>query len=827
VSIKKLQKMLTNYIKIALRNLRKNSLYTGLNVFGLSLGVAACLLIALYVGHELSYDRWNPNADRTVRVVSHIHFAGSQMHMAVVGAPVGPDAARELPEVQQWCRFRDRGSFLVRRDGPAQRNIREEKVLTVDSTFFEVFPLKILQGDAARCLAQPRTVAISRSRAEKYFSAPQMALGQTLVLENEDRYQVTAVFEDMPDNSHFRADLLLPLINDEELRDSPPFWGSNNNFHTYLLLHKGTDRAAFAKKFERLSREKFAVTAQQMLGSSLEDFEKSGQSIRFELQNVPDIHLHSDLNVELAANGSMRYVWIFGAIAAFILLIACINFMNLATARSSMRAKEIGVRKALGSRRSALVGQFLTESMLLAFASTGLAVLLAVLAMPAYQDLSGRELAMPWGEPVFWLALAGGSGLVGLLAGSYPAFFLSAFNAVKVLKGEAVGTGRQSGRFRSGLVVFQFSISVALILSTMLVFEQLNFIQRKKLGFEKSQVVILDDAYALGDRIYRFKEEMLKNPLVESATVSGFLPIPSNRSDQGYMKKRSIEVGEVVQMQRWRVDSDYFRTLGIELSQGRFFDPARTTDSAGVIINEAAAKLFGFDDPIGKKIYSLDATPQGTPKPEDYEEMEIVGVVKDFHWASLRDNIGALCFRLGRSRGLASFRYKGEDTEAVVAALEKQWKSMAAEQPFSYRFLDDAFARIYRAEQRVGTLAGLFALLSVLISCLGLFGLAAFTAERRTKEIGIRKVLGASVAGITGLLAREFLALVALAFAIASPLAYYFMQGWLSDFAYRIEIGWWMFAAAGALAVSLAFLTVCFQSIKAALANPVKSLRSE
>jgi putative ABC transport system permease protein len=309
--------------------------------------------------------------------------------------------------------------------------------------------------------------------------------------------------------------------------------------------------------------------------------------------------------------------------------------------------------------------------------------------------------------------------------------------------------------------------------------------------------------------------------------VSGFLPIPSNRSDQGYMKKRSIEVGEVVQMQRWRVDSDYFRTLGIELSQGRFFDPARTTDSAGVIINEAAAKLFGFDDPIGKKIYSLDATPQGTPKPEDYEEMEIVGVVKDFHWASLRDNIGALCFRLGRSRGLASFRYKGEDTEAVVAALEKQWKSMAAEQPFSYRFLDDAFARIYRAEQRVGTLAGLFALLSVLISCLGLFGLAAFTAERRTKEIGIRKVLGASVAGITGLLAREFLALVALAFAIASPLAYYFMQGWLSDFAYRIEIGWWMFAAAGALAVSLAFLTVCFQSIKAALANPVKSLRSE
>jgi putative ABC transport system permease protein len=465
--------------------------------------------------------------------------------------------------------------------------------------------------------------------------------------------------------------------------------------------------------------------------------------------------------------------------------------------------------------------------MLLAFASTGLAVLLAALVMPAYQDLTGSELAMPWGEPVFWLALVGGSGLVGLLAGSYPAFFLSAFNAVKVLKGEAVGTGRQSGRFRSGLVVFQFSVSVALILSTMLVFNQLNFIQSKKLGFDKSQVIILDDAYALGDRIYNLKEEMLRNPLFEAASVSGFLPVSSNRSDQGFTKKRALEVGEIVQMQRWRVDSDYLRTLGLEMQTGRFFDPARRTDSSGVVINETAARLFGFDDPIGKKIYTLNETPQGTPKPEDFAEMEIIGVVKDFHWASLRDNIGALCFRLGRSRGLASFRYKGEDTEAVVAALEKQWKSMAADQPFSYRFLDDAFARMYRAEQRVGTLAGLFALLSVLISCLGLFGLAAFTAERRTKEIGIRKVLGASVASVTGLLAREFLALVVLAFIIASPVAYYFMQRWLSDFAYRIEMEWWVFVAAGVLAVAVAFLTVSFQSIKAALANPVKSLRSE
>ncbi|MFN0173132.1 MAG: ABC transporter permease [Saprospiraceae bacterium] len=819
--------MIQNFLTIAFRSLWKNKGIAAINIFGLAIGIAACLLIFLYVGYELNYDRWNERADRTVRVVSNLNFAGSQMNMAVIGAAVGPDAARELPEIQNWCRMRDRGTFLVRREGQLQSNIREEAVLTVDSTFFEVFPLKMVQGDPLRCLSQPRTIAISRSRAEKYFSSAQMALGQALILENENRCVVTAVYEDMPKNSHFRADLLISLTDDKEVKESPPFWGSNNNFHTYLLLRKGTDKAAFSAKFERLCREKFMVTIQQMLGSTLEEFEKTGQYVRFELQNLLDIHLHSDLNVELAANGNVQYVWILSAIAAFILLIACINFMNLATARSSMRAKEIGVRKTLGSGRTSLMGQFLTESVLLAVVSTTLALLLAIVVMPGYNNLTDRELSIPLGEPMFWLALLGGAGVVGLLAGSYPAFFLSAFNTLKVLKGETTGTGRTKVNLRSTLVVFQFAISVVLILSTLLVFKQMEFIQTKKLGFDKSQVIILDDAYALGDRIYNLKEEMLKNSIFEAASVSGFLPIPSNRSDQGYMKKRAIEVGEIVEMQRWKVDSDYFKTLGMELSQGRFFDPARILDSNCVIINETAAKLFGFDDPIGKMIYTLDETPRGAPKPEDFIEREIIGVMKDFHWASLRDNIGPLCFQLGKSRGLASFRYKGKNTEAAIAALEKQWKGMAPEQPFGYRFLDDAFDRMYRAEMRVSRLAGLFALFSVLISCLGLFGLSAFTVEQRTKEIGIRKVLGASVAGITGLLAKDFLKLVLVAIVIASPIAYYFMQKWLSDFAYRIEIQWWMFAVAGLAALSIAFLTVGFQSVRAALANPVKSLRSE
>jgi putative ABC transport system permease protein len=819
--------MLSNYITIALRQLRKKPLYTGLNIAGLAIGVAACLLIVLYVAYELSYDRWNPQSDRIVRPVADIQFGGNHYQMAVVGSFLGPDAASELPEIQAWCRFREYGSYLVKRDGAVQQNFREEAVLTVDSSFFELFPLKIIEGDPARCLAQPNTVAISRSRAEKYFASPQMAMGQTLVLENEERWQVTAVYEDMPGNSHFRADLLLAMNGNDEVKNAPPFWATNNNFHTYLLLRKGTDLAAFNRKFDQLSTEKVAITVQQVLGTTVEDMAKTGQYARYYLQNLKDIHLHSDLTVELAPNGSIRYVWIFSAIAAFILLIACINFMNLATARSAGRAKEVGMRKVLGGARSALIGQFLSESLAISAMAVLLATLVAALAMPWYRELTGREaLAMPWNSPVFWAALTSGTVLVGLLAGSYPAFFLSAFDSIRVLKGQVSGMGR-GGNLRSVLVVFQFSVAVALIIATMLVFNQLNYIQNKKLGFEKSQVIIIDDAYGLENKVYTFKEEMLRHPAIESATVSGFLPVPSSRNDQTFSKTQAIDKDNSVSMQRWRVDNDYTATLGLEIVQGRNFDPARVTDSTGIIINETAARQMGFADPIGQKMYVPNRNFEGTPKPEDFSELTIIGVVKDFHWSSLRDNIGALCLQLGRSTGLISFRYKGAETGAMIAALEKQWKAMSPDQAFSYRFLDDAFARMYESEQRIGKIAGIFGVLAIFVSCLGLFGLASFTTEQRTKEIGIRKVLGASVSGITSLLAKDFLKLVVVAIVIASPLAWWLMQKWLSDFAYRIEIRWWMFALAGVVAVAIAFLTVSFQSIRAALSNPVKSLRSE
>lgn len=818
--------MLRNYFTLALRNFRKNRLYSFLNITGLAVGMAACLLIALFVAHELSYDRWNPHADRIIRPVSDINFGGTHYEMSVVAAVMAPDLARALPEVQNWCRFRQYGSYLVRRDGQLQQNAREEDVLTVDSSFFELFPVKVIQGDPVRCLTQPNTVAISRSRAEKYFSSPQMALGQTLLLENKERWQVTAVYEDLPVNTHFKAHLLLAMNGNEEVKQSPPFWAANNNWQTYVLLHKGVDKAAFDQKFQTLARENLSITVKQLFGGTIDDFEKTGQYARYHLQNLPDIHLYSDLQIELGPNGSIRYVWIFSAIAAFILLIACINFMNLATARSAHRAKEVGVRKALGSGRLALMRQFLSESVLLSAFAVLLAILLAAIALPWYRDLAGRDLYMPWGQPLFWLSMMVATVAVGALAGSYPAFFLSAFNAIRVLKGQITG-GLRSGNFRSALVVFQFSTSVALIIATMLVFKQLDYIQHKKLGFDKSQTLILDDAYALGDKIYTLKQEMLRHPGVEKMTVSGFLPVPSNRSDNTFSRTRAFEQEHSVGMQYWKVDSDYVPAMGMEIVAGRNFDPARPTDSSCILINEAAVKLWGFTDPINQKVYTLNAPPTGEVKPEHFIELTIVGVVKDFHYSSLRDNIGALCMQLGKSRGLAAVRLKGAQAPSVIKALEKEWKNLSPDQPFSVRFMDEAFSRVYSAEQRIGSIAGIFALLSVLISCLGLFGLAAYEAEQRTKEIGIRKVLGASIAGITGLLAKDFLKLVLIAVCLATPIAWYFMHRWLQDFAYRIDIPWWLFVAAGLVAVAIAFLTVSFQSIRAARTNPVHSLRSE
>ncbi|HOY07588.1 MAG TPA: ABC transporter permease [Saprospiraceae bacterium] len=820
--------MLTNYLKIALRNLSKNRLYTLLNISGLAIGVAACLLILLYVGHELMYDRWNPQADRIVRPTYDIRINDFNERHGSVDALVGPEAAAALPEIEAWCRLRNEGTWDTRRDGQAEQNAREERVLFADSSFFQVFPLKVLAGDPAHNLDRPGTAAISRSRAEYYFGSPVAALGQTLIMgRSQDRKLVTVVFEDIPVASHFHGDVLMPMMEHPDLANTKPYWGYTNNYFTYFLLQKGVDKKTFERKFLSMANDKVSILIKDLFATTAADFEKAGQHALFNLQNLPDIHLYSHLQSELDANGNARYVWIFGAIAFFILLIACINFMNLSTARSAGRAREVGVRKVLGSSRTALAGQFLTESVALSTLAVALAVGLAQLALPEFRELSGRDLAMPWTNPYFGLSLLGGALLVGLLAGSYPAFFLSAFQSIRVLKGAVSNpSGNKGVSLRNGLVVFQFTVSTALILCTLLVYSQLRFIQKKELGFDKSQVIILDNARALGNNLPAFKEELLKNAQVESAAITSYLPLPDSYRENAILSPRRGSSSDDKVMQRWRVDADYVRTLGMQITQGRGFDPARMTDSTAIVINETAARELGLADPLGQKLYT-SRTKAVDSKPEDYDELTVIGVVKDFHFRSLHDNIGSLFLQLGRENGALSIRMKGADAAPVIAALETQWARFSPDQEPRFRFMDETLNRMYGAEQRIGKIALLFALLAAFVSCLGLFGLAAFTTEQRTKEIGIRKVLGASVSGITRLLAGDFLKLVGIAIALASPVAFYFMQRWLTDFAYRIDIQWWMFAAAGLVALGVAALTVSFQSIRAALANPVESLRNE
>ncbi len=818
--------MLQNFIKIALRNLRKRKLYSFINIIGLAAGLASFLLIALFITHELSYERWNPNADRILRPHADIKFGGSELKMAVTGVPVGPDIASEMPEVENFCRLRAYGSYLVRKDGSQQQNFEEKEVLTVDSSFFQLFPLPLLAGDPKRCLSSPNTIAIDDKLARRYFGTVEGAMGQTLILDNDRKYQVTAVYEEMPSSTHFQADILISMMGNQEVEQSPPFWAMSNNFHTYILLKENIDQKAFFEKFRQFSASKVETASQQMLGKSVEELEATGQYARFELQKLTDIHLHSDLSFELSPNGSIQYVWVFGAIAAFVLFIACINFMNLTTARSSNRSKEIGVRKVLGSLRSSLIGQFLTESVLMTFVAVLLALGLVVIILPWFSEVSSREMSIPWSHPLFWASIVIGTLVVGLLAGSYPAFFLSGFNPLSVLKSN--GTARTGGgNLRSFLVVFQFTTSIVLIIATILVFRQLSYIQNKKLGFQKDQLIIVNNAYALGGQTKVFKQEMLQYPGIQSGTISSFLPVPSSYSNTSFSTSPEFREDNTINMGIWTVDHDYQKTLGFEITQGRFFDQQFPTDSSAIILNKRAVEILGFEDPLGKKLYLPMDFDGGQNQMTNFEEYTIIGIMDNFHWESLRENIGPLSMRLGSSNGLITFKYEAAQSTAVINQLEATWKRLAPEQPFSYRFMDESFAGMYEAEQKIGSIATAFSLLAVLISCLGLFGLASYTVDQRTKEIGIRKVLGATSTNIISLLSKDYLKLVVIALIIASPIAYWGMERWLQDFAFRIDISWWIFLAAGLVAVLIAVLSVSFQSIKAAVSNPIDALRSE
>lgn len=817
--------MLKNYLKIALRNIFKNKIFSSINIFGLAIGLGTCIVILLYVSHELLYDKHHKNSDRIYRVTSHIDFAGNYLEMAATSAPMGPTLLQDFPEVEAMVRLRPRGEYTVQR---GDEYFSEEGFVFADPSLFEVFTIPFLHGDQAEALTRPNTVAISEEIALKYFGTTD-AVGETITLLNTFDFEVTGVYETMPETSHFKFNFLLSMPTIDEAENG--MWLSNN-FRTYILLHESTDPEAFEENFETIKKTYIEPQLQQYMGITMEEFEAAGNRVEYRLQPLTDIHLYSDLTGEFRANGNIMYVYIFSGLAVFILLLACINFMNLSTARSSLRAKEVGVRKTLGSARGQLTGQFLFESLMLSFIALIFGLFLVELTLPYFSNIAGRTLSTDYISDSFITSLILGIViLTGLLAGTYPALLLSSYRPVKVLKGSFLEQ-KGHGFFRKGLVVFQFSMSIVIIVGLLTINNQLQFIQNKNVGFEKDQIIVVEDVYNIGNSSYAvddFKEAMMDHTIFESATISSFFPVEGyGLDDRTYWPKGATpNQDNTVNMQRWRVDADYIETLGMEIIEGRDFSDERETDRNTVILNEAAADRFGFEKPIGEIITIYESNPDGSVNQDVLLEYEIIGVVKNFHYKSLRDNITPLGLFYEPSYGNVAFKITGENASEAINLLNAEWTSRAAGQPFNYSFLDQRFDQMYRAENRVQNLMSAFSILAILIACLGLFGLSAFSAEKRSKEIGIRKILGANVSSILTLISKEFLLLILVSLAISIPIAYFVMEQWLQQFTYRIDVGWSVFVSAGLLTLVIALLTVSWQSVKAALTNPVKSLRSE
>lgn len=812
--------MLKNYIIVALRNLWKSKGFSAINIAGLAVGLATCLLILFFVLDELGYDRYNAKADRIYRVDADLRFGGNHFVLAVDPDPMGPTMKKDYPQVEQYLRFRTyNNSFLVRKNN---QNIQEDHVIFADSTLFDVFTLPMIQGDPRTALAGPGDVVITETMARKYFNTDQ-AVGRILTVNDSIPYKVTGVIKDIPTQSHFHFDFFVSMASNPESRQN--MWVSNN-FNTYIVLKPGSDPKKLEAQFDDLINRYMLPQASQLLGVTMEGFRKQGNFARYMLTPLTDIHLRSNKTAELGPNGDIEYVYIFSAAALFILLIACVNFMNLSTARSSGRAKEVGVRKALGSLKSNLISQFLTESILVSFLSLILALVLVVLVLPYFNHLSGKTMSLHLQQrPGLLLGLLGLALGVGLLAGAYPAFYLSSFKPIKVLKG-IMSTGFKTGWLRSILVVFQFSISIFLIVGTVVIYNQLQFIRHKDIGFDRDQVLVLSNTNALGNQSAAFRNELLRLKGVEDVTMTGFLPTSLNRDDNPLFPDPTIDPKTAISLQEWPVDEHYIPTLGMHVRDGRNFSIQFPTDSTGVILNEAAVRLLGWKDPINKKLYSLRDFRAGNT-PGNIQTLHVVGVIKDFNFNSLREVVTPLALFTGATPGSVAVRLHASDMTGLVGRVRAVWASMVPSQPFSATFMDDDFNNQYQSEQRMGGIAVFFAVLAIFVACLGLFGLVTYAAEQRTKEVGIRKVLGASVKSIVGLLSRDFIGLVLLSALIAFPLAWWAMHSWLQDFAYHVSIGWWVFAASGALALLIALVTVSVQAIKAALANPVKSLRTQ
>ncbi|WPU91071.1 ABC transporter permease [Mucilaginibacter sabulilitoris] len=809
--------MIRNYIKTAIRSLLKNKGFTVINILGLALGLATCLLIVLYVVDELSYDRYNTKADRIYRVNEDLKLGDNKVEYAVCMPPLAKTLKTEYPYVENTVRLKNAGTSHVKK---GSLNISENRVAFADPSLFDVFTLPMINGNPSSALAEPNSVVITETTALKYFNSTNV-VGKTLLFNDNTLCKVTGVIKDIPKQSHFNFDFFISMSSFPDSRSNE--W-LRSDYNTYVLLKDASDAKKLEGAFPEFLKKYSGAQMLDQLNMSVDAFEKSGSYFRMNLIPLTAIHLHGHLSGELGANTTTQYIYIFSAIGIFILLIACVNFMNLSTARSSNRACEVGVRKVLGSPRKYLILQFLTESTLLTLLATIIAFLSTLLLLPAFNQLSGKEIlitaqSLTWILPVLLFIVI----FIGALSGSYPAFYLSAFQPVDVLKGKLTA-GFKGGRLRSFLVVFQFSISIILIIGTLVVYNQLNYIQTKNLGYNRSQVLIVQNISELNTQAKIFKQEVKAIPGVINATMTGFLPTSHWSNTSIYFRDASLDQKRSIFPQSWDIDEDYMNTLDMKMAAGRSFSRDMQTDSSGIVLNEAAAKFLGFKDPLNKTIYRNQG---GKHTLDNVKPYHIIGVVKNFNFSSLRDVVEPVVMTLGENNGALSIRVNTANLPALLSQIKDKWKNLSPNVQINYSFMDQEFDASYRSEQLTGKVAIILTSLAILIACLGLFGLAAYAAEQRTKEIGIRKVLGASVSAITGMLSKDFIKLVFIAILISSPLAWYLMSKWLQGFAYRIDISWWVLALAGIIALLIAIITVSFQSIKAAMANPVDSLKNE
>ena len=792
--------MFKNYFKTAWRSLWRNKLFSGLNIFGLATGMACSILIFLWVHDELSFDKFNHNASNIFRITDKT----SDQEYAVVPPSLAYAIQTQIPAIKNATRVISVQKMIT----VGTNKFDEKNIYYADSNFLQIFNYPLLSGNVATALSSPNSVVLTEKTAKKYFGSADAATGKTIYIDNDikgSNLLVTGILKNIPSNSHLQPDMLIPMAQYDKANNPIHGW---TNFDVYVYFQLKDAVAPTASNLSNINKQ-----VNEIYKQNNREFPAS-----FTAQALTDIHLHSHYLADVPGQGSYEYVKIFALAAIFIIIIACINFMNLATAVSGQRAKEVGLRKTVGALRPQLIAQFISESLLLSFISLLLAILIVYLMLPLFNQLASKSISFNPFDANIFISLISVAVVTGLLSGSYPAFFLSSFNPVKALKGSKILRSNKSF-LRNGLVVFQFSISVVLIVTTLVIYKQLQFIQNRDIGFNKENLLYMKMP-EVGD--LKNNKDAMRATLAEYPDITDYTftdQLPTNLGNSSQLTWHGMNPGTQVMANRLRVDENFVKTFGMQMAAGRFFSKDFGDNGTGYVVNETALKAMGLNtkNAIGK-IISISL--------ED-KEAPIIGVVKDFNFKPVQEPIEPLVMKTNFGGGYVVMRTTPASIRKVIGTLQKSFHNVYGDYPFSYGFVSDDLSKLYITEQRMEKLFNVFSILSIVISCLGLFGLATFAAQQRIKEIGIRKVLGASEAGIATLLSKDFIQLVLISFVIAFPVAWWAMNKWLQSFAYRINISWWVFAVAGLAALLIALLTVSFQAIKAAIANPVKSLRTE